>query len=457
MSNPKDSARLMVGVSGVRGIVGEALTAEVAKKFGMVFGAMLRPEQTIALGRDTRPSGTMLRKALVSGLTAAGVNVIDLGIVSTPGVAVMVKHLRADGGIVITASHNPAPYNGIKFMTSAGLNLPAEQAERLKKIWQNGEICICTVNGRRRSSKQTHQVHVGAVCGVVDVEAIAGRKFKVVLDSINGAGCKGTALLLKILGCELVHINGEPTGQFAHEPEPVAANLAGLCEAVRQHRADIGFAQDPDADRLVIVDENGAFIGEEYTLALTSAFVLRRNKGNLATNLSTSRMMDDVAASAGVKLYRTPVGEANVVARMVQEKCIFGGEGGGGVIDPRVVLVRDSFVGIALMLNYLADTGKKVGELVAELPRYHMLKDKFPCPQAAAAAGILSAVREAFASRPSAKVNDEDGLRVDLPEGWVHVRASNTEPIMRIIAEAGSAEDAGKIAEEVRKIAEAAL
>ncbi len=449
-------SRLMVSVSGVRGIVGEALTAEVAEQFGRAFAAMLPAGATIALGRDTRTSGPMIRDAVIAGLNAGGVDVIDLGVVSTPGVALMIKHLSANGGIVITASHNPAPYNGIKFMTSAGLNLPADQAERLKKIWQSGKFISADKPGKVTQNNQTHDIHVRKACGIVDVDAVSGRKFKVILDSINGAGCEGTALLLKKLGCELVHINGEPTGDFAHEPEPIAKNLAGLCEAVRKHRADIGFAQDPDADRLVIVDENGAFIGEEYTLALTSAFVLRRNKGDLATNLSTSRMMDDVAASAGVKLYRTPVGEANVAAVMVREGCIFGGEGGGGVIDPRVVMVRDSFVGIALMLNYLAETGRTVGELVAELPRYHMLKDKFPCPQAAAA-GILSAVRVALASRPGAKVNDEDGLRVDLPEGWVHVRASNTEPIMRIIAEACNAEDAGKIAEGVCKIAEKLL
>ncbi len=446
----------MVSVSGVRGIVGEALTGEVAEQFGRAFATMLPAGATIALGRDSRPSGPMIRDAVIVGLNAGGVNVIDLGIVSTPGVALMIKHLSAGGGIVITASHNPAPYNGIKFMTPEGLNLPAEQAERLKEIWQSGKFPTAETPGTITQNDQTHNLHVKAVCDIVDAEAIAGRKFKVVLDSINGAGCEGTALLLNKLGCELVHINGEPTGEFAHEPEPIAANLTGLCEAVRQHGADIGFAQDPDADRLVIVDETGKFIGEEYTLALASAFVLKQRKGPLATNLSTSRMMDDIAASAGVKLHRTPVGEANVAAVMVREGCVFGGEGGGGVIDPRMVLVRDSFVGIALMLNFLDETGNAVSELVAELPRYHMLKDRFPCPQGAAAE-ILSAVREAFASRPGAKVNDEDGLRVDLPAGWMHIRASNTEPIMRIVAEADDAESAGKIAEEVRKIAEEVL
>ncbi len=445
----------MVGVSGVRGIVGESLTDEVAEQFGRAFATMLPAGATVALGWDTRPSGPMIRDAVIAGLNAGGVNVVDLGIVSTPGVAMMIKHLSAGGGIVITASHNPAPYNGIKFMTPDGLNLPADQAERLKNIWQSGKFTTSETSGTITQNDQTHSIHIEAVCGIIDVKAVAGRKFKVVLDSINGAGCVGTPLLLEKLGCELVHINSEPTGEFAHKPEPISENLAGLCEAVREHQANVGFAQDPDADRLVIVDENGKFIGEEYTLALASAFVLRQQTGDLATNLSTSRMMDDIAASAGMKLHRTPVGEANVADAMNQYGCVFGGEGNGGVIDPRVVLVRDSFVGIVLMLNYLVETGKAVSELASDLPKYEMHKEKFPCPPEAAEK-ILLAVREAFSSRPSAKINDADGLRVDLPQGWLHVRASNTEPIMRIITEARDAESAGKIAEEVRKIADVA-
>ncbi len=449
-------SRLMVGVSGVRGVVGKTLTAEVARQFGRAFATMLGPGKTIALGRDTRTSGPMLRDAVVAGLTAGGVNVVDLGIVSTPGVALMIKQLSADGGIVITASHNPLPYNGIKFMTPAGLNLSAEQASRLKEIWEGGEAPPAGKPGKARKNDRTQDIHVRAVCAIADCRLIASRRFKVVLDSINGAGCVGTARLIKAMACELVHINGEPTGEFVHEPEPIAANLSGLCKAVRRARADVGFAQDPDADRLVIVDETGRFIGEEYTLALTSAFVLRSRKGDLATNLSTTRMMDDVAAAAGVTLYRTPVGEANVAAKMVEAGCIFGGEGNGGVMDPRVVIVRDSFVAISLMLNYLAKTQKTVSQLVAELPRYEMLKEKFPCPPGAAPK-ILAAAQAAFAARRQAKINTEDGLRVDLPEGWVHVRASNTEPIMRITAEAPTAGAAKAIAGEVRTIADRVL
>ena len=449
-------SRLMGGVSGVRGVVGETLTGEVAEQFGLAFATMLGAGKTIALGRDTRTSGEMIRDAAVAGLTAGGINVIDLGVVSTPGVALMIKRLSADGGVVVTASHNPLPYNGIKFMTPSGVNFPLAQAERLKRIWETGAFVRAAAPGTVTANDTTHATHVEAACGVVDVPAIAARRFRVALDSINGAGCAGTAMLMERLGCELIHINAEPNGRFAHEPEPIAVNLGGVCSAVGTRGADIGFAQDPDADRLVIVDETGRFIGEEYTLALTAAFVLSQRKGDLATNLSATRMIDDVASSAGVTLYRAPVGESNVAEAMVRHKCIFGGEGNGGVMDPRVVIVRDSFVGIALMLHYLATSGKTVSELVSELPRYVMLKDKFPCPLEAGPR-IIAAVRKELLSRPRAAANEEDGLRVDLPVGWVHVRASNTEPIMRIVAEAEDAEAAGSLAGEARAIADGIL
>jgi phosphomannomutase len=260
-------------------------------------------------------------------------------------------------------------------------------------------------------------------------------------------------MLLGALGCEFVHLNGEASGQFAHAPEPVEENLSGLCEAVRKHRADVGFAQDPDGDRLAIVDETGRFIGEEYTLALAAALVLRRRKGKIATNLATSRMVDDVAAAAGCEVVRAPTGEANVVEAMQREGCILGGEGNGGVIEPRVAGVRDSLVGIAYVLQYLTETGRTVSQLVEEIPRYCLLKTKLACP-AGIAGDVARRTREAFADRPGARFNDADGLRVDLSEGWVSVRASNTEPIMRIFAEAGSEEAAQALAAEVRRIAD---
>ena len=258
---------------------------------------------------------------------------------------------------------------------------------------------------------------------------------------------------MKGLGCELTHLNAEPTGLFAHNPEPIAENLGELCEAVRKTGAVAGFAQDADADRLAIVDENGTFIGEEYTLVLCAAMRLRTQTGPMATNLGTSRMIDDVAAAAGCEVLRSPTGEANVVDAMRANGCVIGGEGGGGVIDPRVVWVRNSFVGMAMVLQYLAETGKPLSELVAAIPRYVMVKTKFPCP-AGAAKKVVAAAKAAFDGREGATLNDSDGLRIDLPGRWVCVRASNTEPIMRIIAEAPDQAETDALVAEVRKIAD---
>jgi phosphomannomutase len=288
---------------------------------------------------------------------------------------------------------------------------------------------------------------------VADGPAIVAEGFTVVLDSVNGAGCVETPKLLDRLGCKVIHLNGEPTGLFAHPPEPIERNLAGLCQAVREHGADVGFAQDADADRLAIVDEAGRFIGEEYTLALAAAFVLRHRPGKVATNLSTSRMIDDIAAGYGCEVIRTPTGEANVVEAIVREGCVFGGEGGGGAIDPRVVPVRDSLVGMTYVLQYLAETHKTVSQLVDGIPRYVVLKTKLPCP-AGAAEKVVAATREAFSGRRSARFNDADGLRIDLPDAWVAVRASNTEPILRIIAEAPTSQAAEALLAEVEKIAD---
>jgi len=310
--------RLIVSVSGVRGTVGATLTAEAAFEFGCAFGTYLGTGRKVALGRDSRPSGSMIQNAVVSGLLSCGVDVVSLGIVTTPGVALMTRLLEADGGIIITASHNPHPYNGIKFLQPSGVALRAADAKKLKALWeskffntqQGMDVGVETVNNR------THPMHIDAVCAVTDVTGVASRRYRVVLDSINGAGCVVTPMLLSKLGCEVVHINSEPNGKFAHTPEPIEENLKDLCETVRKHKANIGFAQDPDADRLVVVDENGKFIGEEYTLAMAVGFVLRNRKGDIAVNLSTSRMVDDLAAEAGVNVFRSPTGEANVVELM---------------------------------------------------------------------------------------------------------------------------------------------
>ncbi len=448
----------MVGVSGVRGTIGQSLTAQIACEFGSAFATMLGSGKKVAIGRDSRPSGPMLHNAISAGLMAGGVNVIDLGIVSTPGAALMTSQLGCDGGVIITASHNPGQYNGIKFLQAVGTGLTARDADRLKDIWTSREFALVDSDSQGVESRDmtTHGKHIDAVCAVSDVNGIAAKRFKVVLDSVNGAGCVVTPMFLGKLGCEVVHLNAEPTGKFAHRPEPVEENLSELCEAVRKHGAAVGFAQDADADRLAIVDEAGRFIGEEYTLALAVAFVLSKRTGPMATNLGTSRMIDDLAAAAGCEVFRSPTGEANVVEAIKANNCILGGEGGGGVIDPRVVPVRDSLVGMACVLQFMAETGKTLSELVDQIPRYVMLKTKFPCP-AGAAEKVIAETRKAFADRDGASFNDADGLRIDLPNAWACVRASNTEPIMRIVAEAPDEPAAETLVKEIREIADKAI
>jgi phosphomannomutase len=279
---------------------------------------------------------------------------------------------------------------------------------------------------------QTDAVHIGKILNIVDREPIAAKSFKVVLDSVNGAGARVTKKLLAEFGCEVFAINDEPTGLFAHEPEPTAENLTGLCDVVKSQGADIGFAQDPDADRLAIVDENGVYIGEEYTLALAAKNIFRKSPGKAAANLSTSRMIDDVAQKAGGQVIRTAVGEANVAEAMHRNDCIVGGEGNGGVIDLRVGPVRNSLVGIALILQLIAETGKTVSRLVDEIGGYHMKKVKFPAANHDALQ-ILDAAKDEFAR---ARLDTTDGCRFDFDDGWLHLRTSNTEPVMRAIVEA---------------------
>ncbi len=452
---------LIMSVSGVRGIVGRTMTTQLAADMGVAFGSHLG-RGAVVVGRDSRPSGALLHSAMCDGLIATGRDVIDVGVVTTPGVALQVRELGAAGGVVITASHNPSEWNGIKFLTAEGCAPPAEVAERIFARHRHRDFHIVYDKdvGTVRSDASTHERHVGRVQGIVDVEAIRAGGFKVVLDSVNGAGGVGGRMLLERLGCEVVHINGEPTGEFAHTPEPTAENLTGLCAAVPEHGADVGFAQDPDADRLAVVDETGRYIGEEYTLALAAKFVLSRMPGPIAANLSTSRMIDDIAAGArGAVVYRTPVGEANVARAVLERGCVLGGEGNGGVIDPRVVPVRDSFVAMGLALNLLAAdlgpghrliagaTRPRLSTIVDALPRYVMIKRKFEMERPEIDAW-LAGLRE----RLDGKHNDADGLRIDWPEGWVHVRPSNTEPIARIIAEARDAQTAEALVERARAL-----
>ena len=451
------AGELIITVSGLRGIVGENLTPQVAADYGRAFGEYLRSRNlnieklVVCLGRDSRPSGQSLADAVTSGLTSVGVSVIDLGIVTTPTVGIMVRHLACAGGVIITASHNPLPYNGVKLLLDNAMAPPPDVAEHIKICFEIRDFFSEGFKpGSVTSNNQADDIHLAKVLRIVDPKAIAKKQFKVVLDSVNGAGGRPGVKLLTALGCKITPVNTEPTGLFAHTPEPTAENLVSLCDAVKNAHADIGFAQDPDADRLAIVDETGAYIGEEYTLALAAKLIFSKQTGNAAANLSTSRMIDDIAKSAGGHVIRTPVGEANVASAMLKNNCIIGGEGNGGVIDLRVGPIRDSLVAMAFTLQLLAQTGKTVSQLVGEIPRYSMTKCKFPADKAKVKR-ILDAVKKLF---PDAKVDSSDGFRFDFPDAWIHIRSSNTEPIVRVIAEAKDKAAAAKYIDAVLKIAQ---
>jgi len=325
---------LIISISGMRGVVGESLTPGIATDYGCAFGIFLKSKgeakkkSSVCIGRDSRPSGSSLRTAVTAGLNSVGIDVVDLGIVTTPGVGIMVRYLQLDGGVVITASHNPVQYNGIKLLLDNGMAPPAEKTEKIKDCFnaKNFAFMDSFHCGNATSNEQTDTQHIDKVLAIVDKETIKAGSFKVVLDSVNGAGGRVTKKLLSEFGCNVCAINDEPTGLFAHTPEPIAENLTELCGVVKKEKADVGFAQDPDADRLAIVDQAGNFIGEEYTLVLATKYLLGKKKGNVATNLSTSRMIDDIAQKAGAKVIRTAVGEANVANAMLEHECIIGGK-----------------------------------------------------------------------------------------------------------------------------------
>jgi len=448
--------QLIISISGMRGIAGENLTSSIAAEYGCAFGTFLKaaaaPEKklTVCIGRDSRPSGQMLASAVTTGLATVGVDTIDIGLAATPTVGVMLKHLGCDGGVVITASHNPMRYNGIKLLLSNAVAPPPASAAKIKQLYLDKKFDLVhpTHSGRTTSDNQANDIHIEKVLGIVDKNAIAEKNFKVVLDSVNGAGGPITKKLLAQLGCSVTAVNDQPTGLFAHTPEPTAENLAGFCEVVKNSRADIGFAQDPDADRLAIVDEKGTYIGEEYTLALAAKYIFGKQTGTAAANLSTSRMIDDIAQQASGKVIRTAVGEANVAAAMLENNCVIGGEGNGGIIDLRVSPIRDSLVGIALVLQLITDTAKSISQLVSKITAYYMSKTKFEANKTQA--GMI--IEEAKKHFTDAVVNTTDGCRFDFPDGWLHLRSSNTEPVMRLIVEAQDASTAAKYIDQVNNI-----
>jgi phosphomannomutase len=452
---------LMVGISGMRGTIGGTLTPAVVGRMAAAYATFLKKQSSgpapirIVFGRDSRPSGPWVRDAAIAALVASGVEVIDLDIVTTPGCAMMVQHLRADAGMVSTASHNPIEWNGLKLLNRHAVAPPPQDAAAIIELFNADQPNFVRVQHLipAKRNTETHALHNKRVLDHVDILGISTKRFKVVLDSVNGAGCVPTMTLLSKLGCQTVHLNGTPDGQFAHEPEPTEKNLTGLAEEVRRQHAAVGFAQDPDADRLAIVDETGKYIGEEYSQVLCAQWILSRRPGIAVTNLSSSRMLDDVAAAHNSKVLRTPVGEANVVQAMLANQAVIGGEGNGGVIDSRIVPGRDSLVGIAYILQLMASTGLTISQLVDQIPRYTIVKTKFPCRREDADK-VVAALKKHFAAE---RVDIQDGIRIDWPNGWVHARASNTEPIMRIISEATDKPTADRLIESVRTVVQATL
>lgn len=442
----------MIGVAGVRGIAGETFTPEIATRFASAFGAF-RPRKKVAIGRDTRPSGKMLRDAVVQGLLDSGCETIDLGICLTPSLLLNVKELKTSGGIAITASHNPMEWNGLKFINQEGLFLNPEEGKALKELFQSdSEIRYPKPVETQRvvEDDRAMERHIDKITSLrlLEVNGLHWRKFKVVVDCCNGAGSIGIPQFLKQLGCDVKKIHCSPQKPFPRNPETTRESLKKLSERVLQEEADLGFAVDPDGDRLSVVSEDGISLGEERTLVLVAKFILSKRKGTVVTNLSTTQAVEDVVRQLGGEVFRTRVGEVHVVSKMIETQAILGGEGNGGVIYPEVHLTRDSLVGMALILQQLLEQERPLSSIASSLPKYTMLKRSFPYPRE----GLEPHLRSIQDQFPNGEVDLLDGIRVNNGDSWFHIRASNTEPIVRVICEARSEKDAERLITTLQKL-----
>ena len=444
----------ILSISGLRGVIGDGLDPGYLVDFASAL-ATIFDGGPVVLARDGRSTGPMIKHAVSAGLLAGGCRVLDADVTSTPTCGVLVQESHAAGGLMITASHNPIEWNGLKPFSPAGSVFDQALGERLLEILFRRAFRMVPWDkiGGVQSIADPSAPHLRRVLSLVDASVIGKRCAKVVLDCNHGSGSVLGSRLLEQLGCEVHVLGGTPDGRFEHNPEPLEQNLLGLCDEVKRRGADIGFAQDPDADRLAIVDEKGCYIGEELTLALCADYILSRTPGPVVVNGSTSRTTADVAAKYGCPFHRSYVGEAHVVARMRAVGAIVGGEGNGGLIEPRVGYVRDSFAAMAYVLAGLAAGRRPLSKWVESLPKYSIVKDKVTCRRdqvAAACAALKQHYRDAAAQ-------EGDGLRLDWPDRWVQVRASNTEPIARVIAEAPDADHARQLCDEALRIMNASL
>jgi phosphomannomutase len=442
---------LLVSVSGIRGVVGKALTADVAQRYAAAFGSYLKGGKVV-IGRDTRSTGPMIKAAATAGLLSAGCDVIDIGICPTPTVEMAVGRGGFSGGISVTASHNPDRYNALKLIGARGLFLSEKQGTRVKAIYQKGQYRPASWERVGSVSEEDGWVdtHIKEILklDIISVPTIRRRKLKVVVDCGGGAAGIAAFDFFSRIGVKSEIINVDYDGRFPRGPEPVPLNLRDLCAMVRKKRADLGLAFDPDADRLAIVSEEGQALGEEFTLALSARYILGRERGPMVVNLSSSLMNEFVAREAGVRLYRTKVGERNVTEKLMRVKGAVGGEGNGGLIYPGLHWGRDAFLAAAVILQYLASSGKKMSSLAGELPRYTMLKKRLKL----SGREISTRTKAISKALPPGKMDLTDGVRVSGKNWWVHIRPSNTEPITRLVAEAPSPGTARQLAGAVLSV-----
>jgi phosphomannomutase len=434
---------LIVGISGLRGIFGKSLTPETILKYTSAFSRYVK-DKKIIIGRDGRITGKIISDLVTSTLLSKGNDVIDLGVIPTPSVQVAVEHFAAVGGISITASHNPIEWNGLKFLSKTGMFLDAEENQQFIEISNDPKIEYKEWNkiGTYKYINDFGKIHIEKIIKLefLDLKGIRNRNFKVVLDCVNASGSVIIPQLLEKFGCEIIKINCELSGIFPHYPEPLPQNLIELSNKVIKVKADFGIAVDPDADRLVLICEDGEPFGEELTITQAVKFILNKKKGKVVTNLSTTRALDDVVKMHNCDLIKTPVGEINVAKKMKEIGAVIGGEGSGGIILPDVHLGRDSLVGIAITLQHLTEFDGTLGQLKQSLPSYVMTKEKFQLESMEKADEILNNIIKKYKDEI---INTLDGVRIDYDNSWIIIRKSNTEPIIRIYSE-GKTEDSAK-------------
>lgn len=450
---------LIKSISGIRGTIGGKVNANLTPvdvvKFAAAFGTWLqrnhnRKNLTLVIGRDARISGEMVNSLVTATLQGLGINVIDLGLSTTPTVEVMVPELNADGGIILTASHNPKQWNALKLLNEKGEFISSDNGAEVLRIADDEDFEFAEVDdlGKYETRTDGFDIHISKILALpmVDAEAVKAKKFKVVLDAVNSTGGISIPPLLEQLGCEVVKLYCEPNGHFPHNPEPLKEHLSDICQLVKKEKADLGIVVDPDVDRLAIIDENGEMFGEEYTLVAVADYLLKHKKGTAVSNLSSSRALRDVAEKHNSEYFASAVGEVNVVTLMKEKNAVIGGEGNGGIIYPELHYGRDSLVGTALFLTHLAKENKTVSELRTTYPAYFMGKKKIELTPEINVDELLTKMENLYQNE---EISTVDGVKIDFSESWVHFRKSNTEPIIRIYTEAKSQEEADQLGDDM--------